>query len=202
MTLKLKLENQDGISILIVTEDLKSAHIPVLKAGLSKLFQSGTKSIVLDLTALPSIDPLTARDLNSVVESSFENDGQLGVVTAASDIAGSNNNRAEAIATLKSPTAYLKLRETRLSGKKARLEKIKTDLSGKLSSSQGQGDIQSIRRENSQFRSMIKEIETELVHLVQARNTQKSQSAGSDYTENVHKTIQAVLETQGVLVKK
>src|SRR4051812_44267371 len=49
---KLKLETQQNATILVVSETMELAHLAVLKAGLSKLFQSGKKAVLLDFTSV------------------------------------------------------------------------------------------------------------------------------------------------------
>lgn len=86
--MKLKLDTADplnpSVTTLIVSESIEPSHVAVLKAGLTKLFQSGKKTILLDFTAVKPTElttPTVSQDILALRVWAATSDAQVLVVS-------------------------------------------------------------------------------------------------------------------------
>jgi hypothetical protein len=74
--MKLKLEAQDNIKVLTVTEELLTSHAAILKVGLRKMFQTGITQLILDLS---QAGPTTPEALKSVAAGARADSASAGI---------------------------------------------------------------------------------------------------------------------------
>ena len=200
--MKLKLEVQEGITILSVTEDVQAQHGPILKAGIAKLFQSGKKSILLDLTAVTQLDEPAAKDIEAIRATAPELEGQL-VVASPLEGLGQAPNREIAIKQINSPLFGLLATEAQLTAKLKRLDKQKNEFNEKLTSMKSaDGDILKLRKENSDLKQMIRTLEKQVYKLLTVRIDSTKNDAITDRIAMVEKTVSEILVQDGVLSVK
>ncbi len=197
--MKLKLEVQGGVTILCVTEDVEAQHATILKAGLTKLFQVGKKTVLLDLTASNKVSYETLRDLALFGQQAPDFDAQLAVACKEEGF-GIAKTRAEAIRVMGTPMFVLMGNEARLHAQIRKLEFRKSEISARLGTTNAQAeDLKSLRKESSELKKLIGDLETQVEGLLKERLTPMKKAAGNERLESIQKTLVAVLEQEGVL---
>jgi hypothetical protein len=204
--MKLKLEQNDSVTLLTVSEEISAENVPVLKAGLTKLFQSGKKSILLDLAALSASDlksPSVAFDLASLPGWAKEAGFRLVVASKIPEVS-LTPDRAGALAILTSPIADLLLEESSLrfalkdlSGKKATLEQklnsLKTD----------DAKIKKLKNEKSRQLLLIRTLSRQVRKLLSHRKESLfGKPEASANRTLLAKTLRPILTEQKLLIEK
>lgn len=158
--MKLKLETQDSVTILVVTERIESSHIPILKAGMAKLIQSGKKAILLDFTAVTEKDFAEPALLQQVADlRAWGSEAQAQVVVASAISAvGHTANRADGLKLMASPSDSLLSQENALKAKCEVLEKQKAEMTAKLSAGEST-ELKKVQLEGSTLKRNIKHVE-------------------------------------------
>lgn len=134
--MKLKLEQQDPVTILTVSEDVTFETIPVLKAGLSKLFKSGKEAILLDMSSvsLADLKPATvAAEIAALPGWANEEGFDLLIASRLPEIS-TISDRAKALEIFASPIADLLLEEASLQTTVKDLQRKKSALEDRLKS--------------------------------------------------------------------
>lgn len=199
--MKLKLETQDQITVLVVTDTIELAHIPVLKAGITKLFQSGKKTLLLDLTAVPEaqlkVEALRAQ-LAELRTWALTQDADVVVV---SSVAGNAKSRGEGVALLTSPLAKQQALETKLRVQIQQLETQKTKLTQALSLLGADADLKKVRIRNSQLKKDILAMEKVAKKFFTRRNTKKARASEplESGLQNLTTLLDDFLKKEGVL---
>jgi hypothetical protein len=197
--LKLKLEIQEGVTILVVTEDVTNQHFAILKAGLLKLFQSGKKSILLDLIGVTQMTPDVMREITVLQQLAPEMDGQLMIASLLGE-SGHAATREEAIRQMNTTLYGLLGTEARLQARLRRLERARADLSAKVGASGTMdAEIRGLKRENSDLKRIIRDLEAHVRTLVASRGEPPEGGPTIEKVDSIKKTLTAVLEQEGVL---
>ena len=202
--MKLKLDVQDGNTILSVSEFIEPQHIAVLRAGLNKLIQTGRNALILDLSAL-SADAIRGSDTHDQIKSlstwAEENGAQL-VIVSSMEALGRAGSRAEAVKMLSSPLARLLALETKLKYELTRLESDKARAEESLSgTSQIEGDLMKLRSENSRLRNTMSNLENLIQAQLKFRSGEPFASeALKSRLESLDNVMTSILMQEGVLV--
>ena len=166
--MKLKLTTQGTHTILSVTENVTQQQIPVLKAGISKIFQAGKKTVLLDLTQTLA-DPAIIREMSELQLWAMELGAQLVAVTALRDV-GQAGSVAEGIQLLGSQMALLLANETKLKTQLSALEKQLVELDKKLNSvASNENALAKLKKENADLRNHVTELEKEVARRLRNR---------------------------------
>jgi hypothetical protein len=204
--MKLKLETQDpaqpNITTLVVSETIEPANIAVLKAGLSKLFQSGKKNILLDFTpVLPGqiSAPSLHKEISDLRGWAVSSDAQLLVVSPIETV-GHAKPREEALKLMSSSEGPLLDLEAKLQSDLKAAEQKKTELEQKLTQANAAGDPKLLMKENSDLKRSIAEAERLTYKFLKLR-TQDPYALPSFQLarEALEEILTTVLKKEGVL---
>lgn len=198
--MKLKLEVKGSITILGVTEDVAHQHVPVLKAGLGKIFESGKKAVVLDLAETQGLSPTTLAEILGIQAIAADAGAQLVLVSPIPGLGGASS-RDEAIQMLTSPIGRLMAQEAGLNAKLTRLTKRKIELENALNSTAAaEKEIRKLRKDNSDLKTLISGLEQKVQRLFEQRTTPVGDPAAlASRRVTVEKTSTVVLEVAGIL---
>ncbi len=198
--MKLKLEAKGGVTILGVTEDVGAQHVPVLKAGLTKLFESGKKAVLLDVAGAVGMAPSVLAEIIGIQNIAADHGAQLMIVSPTPGI-GNASSRDEALGLMTSPIGNLMAEEARLSAKLSRLTKRKTELENALASTAAtEKDIKRLRKENSDLKTLVGGLERQLERLLRERIPKGAELPSlASKRMTIEKTATVVLEVSGVL---
>lgn len=190
-------------AVLSVTEDIASEHLPVLKAGLSKLFQAGKKTILLDLTSLQPHSyspPETSKEV-SALHHWASNLGALLIIASPIPELGDAPDREAAIEKMKSPQIKLLSLEARIQVQIRALETAKAELQTRLSATQTTptSDLFALRKENSALKERIAEMEALMKAYLARRAQPFSTETLSSKSDTASRVLVSALEQEGVL---
>ena len=200
--MKLKLEIQDNRAVLAISDAITQAHIPILKAGLNKLIQSGKHSIILDLGALKKEDfdkDDTVTEIAGLKEWALENDTQLAIVSSLSSF-GAFATREAAIQSLESPIAKLLALEGSLKSQLKTLDVKKSGLEARLSSvSAGAAEAKELQRKSSDLTKLVRNLELQIEAYLKVRIQPNASDPIEQKTRMLNQVLIAVLEQEGIL---
>ena len=200
--MKLKLQVEDDVTVLAVTETVDPAQLPVLKAGLNKLFQSEKRLVILDLMAVPDSNLLHPDVVSAILALpgwAKEQAAHLQVVSSAATVATAPS-LADAIRALKNPLTKLLLLEAKLEKQLKALEKQKNDISQKVeTATAGKSDLKMLRHENSAFKNTVAILEDYIQVNLRKRTQPVTSGALKLKQENLRNLLVTVLEQEGVL---
>lgn len=197
--MKLKLEVQAGITILCVTDEVEAQHAAILKAGLTKLFQVGKKVVLLDLTTTTQVSYETLRDLALFGQQAPDFDAQLAVACREEGF-GIAKTRTEALRAMGTQMFMLQGTEARLHAQIRKLEFRKSESSSQLNATSAQAeDLKSLKRESSDLKKLIVDIEAHVEALLRERLSPMKSGAFNERFESIQKALVAVLEQEGIL---
>ena len=180
--MKLKLDTTTEIITLFVTEDVSVQHGAILKAGLMKLIQSGKKKVVVDLTGVTKAEP-QALKLLLALPAPLKAAGIELIVRGAPATAA---------------PAGGPLSESELEARRAQLESRRDQLRRQLdAASSGALDVKTLRKESSELRDRIAELEAQVRQLLKTRPT--AAVPIDPRTGPLLKFLDTILEQQGVL---
>lgn len=202
--MNVKIENQDNFTVLVATGPLAANELPILKAGLTKLFQSGHKVVVLDLVAVPAATLGTPEALAAVASLrtlAGEKGAQLLIASPVTGI-GDAAQRDDAIARINSPLGRLLALEKRLVVQIKKVEQHKVLLEQKIAHvEKTTGNIMQLRRENVELKRRLSELE----ELVRARLLTRLPPFTSELNQHQFDTAARILtsamEKQGAIAK-
>jgi hypothetical protein len=199
--MKLKLETQDAVTVLVVTEAVETSHIPILKAGLAKLFQTGKKTILLDFSQVAEKDfkdPSLFQQIAELRGWSQLSDAQVIVVSAIQNL-GHAPSREAGIQLLSSPVGQLQALESKLQAEYKMLEAKKAALQQKVGASTTD-DQKKLLAENSRLKKEIAQTEKLCRKFLKSRNKDPFQLPAMQVSqENLGKLVDSFLKTEGVL---
>jgi hypothetical protein len=204
--MKLRLENQDplnpGLTILVVSEKIESSHLAVLKAGLTKLFQSGKKAVLLDLSSIQPADLTTSTVGQEILAlriwaASF--DAQVLVISPLETL-GHAKTREEAVKIINSSEGPLLALEAKLQAElKAAIAK-KTALEQKLTQANSAGDPKILLRTKSDLTRSVNEAQRITSRFLKNRSSDPySLPAFQLAREALEEILVTVLKKEGVL---
>jgi hypothetical protein len=198
---KLKLEVQENIHILCITEDVLAQYAQMLKAGIIKLFRSGKKTILLDMVNATQVDEAIIRELQVIANYAPEIDCQIVI---ASPITGFGHapSRDLAIKMMTAPIFGLMSTEAKLQARIKKLEKSKTNLMERLAALKDATEIFQLTKSNTDLRTAIKALERKVQRLLNARVEAKPPMNLSERMSLVEKTLGSVLGQDGVVTIK
>lgn len=196
----LKLDSKEGVTILVVQSSITSRHLPILKAGLTKLIKSGKLSIVLDLMGLKETDLPTEADRKEILSYRQYAQSLGGQLLVASPIVGIGHATTleAAVKTFGTLLANLQAKEKQLLAEYEALKKRKETLDDKLQSLVGD-DIKTLRRENSVLKKSVKALEDQVTHYFKIRSNPMDLASVKTKLATVQATLKSVLEQEGVL---
>lgn len=199
--MKLKIDTHEGITILALTEAITVQHLPVLKAGLSKIAGSGRKRIVLDLTGVKEseIEAACLEELSILPGWAQLTIDALVIWAGGPPALQGQLSLADALNFIKSPDALLQVKEAKLKIELRGLEKFKTQLEGTLQKLEQNKELLKVKRENSECRAAITFLEDQISQRLKSR----LEPYPADFTkikmDSLHKTLVSVLEQDGLL---
>lgn len=207
--MKLRLEIQNQITILTVTEGMKQDQLPVLRAGLTKLFASGKKAIVLDLSDVDrtlAAQPEMYDAVDQLHGLAYESQARLIVISNNKKVAqAASRADAEKLAQsdnpLQSPLERLQSLEMNLQARIKSLEAKKVESEKKMSALEGTTvELKKLRKENSDLRKKINLLENSLEAYLKERPAEFS--APKTKYDALKRTVIAVLEQEGLMPVK
>lgn len=201
--MKLKMESQENVTILVVTESIEPPHLPILKAGLTKLFQTGKKSILLDFTAVQDADikdPSLPQQISELRNWGTTQAAQVAVVSANPKL-GHVASRPEGIKLVSSMLAQLQGTEAKLQAELKVLEQRKADLEKKLGAAGAADDLKKVQLQNSLLKKNIASAEKLSKRYLKLRSKEQqaklpAQQANSEY---LTKLMDQFLLQEGIL---
>jgi len=202
--LKLKMETDDDVTILTVSESVELPHFAILKAGLKKLFSSEKKVILLDLnSAEPAClkKPEIVYEIVALPKWAQDCAAQVIVISSVSELGGTPT-RDEALKTLKSPIGKLLSLETRLQAQLKILEQQKNEIVQKIGGKAGGPDPKALRRENSDLRRVITTLEENIQRYLAKRSNPHDSGAMKLRSETLKDLLLTILEQEGSLAVK
>ncbi len=129
--MKLKLIEREGVKHLVVTESLSASDLPVLRAGMRKLLQTGGTGVILDLTPILAAPAAQGAILQALREEAREFSTPLLIVARTG---GDATRVEEAVARLQSPDGLRLLRESQLRAEIESAQATRSALEEKLRS--------------------------------------------------------------------
>jgi hypothetical protein len=204
--MKLKLDTPDSVNpsltTLIVSENIESSHIAVLKAGLTKLFQSGKKSILLDFTLVKPSE-LTVTNISQEIlalrvwAAGF--DAQVLVVSPLETL-GHAKNREDAIKIIGSSEGPLLAHEAKLQAELQTALAKKKLLEQKLTEANANGDPKALLRTKSDLTRSVNEAQRITSRFLKNRSSDPySLPAFQLAREALEEILVTVLKKEGVL---
>lgn len=201
---KLKLETDNEITILTVTESIEPMHIAILKAGLKKLFAAEKRTIIIDFNNIP-VSVLEVKELSreilTIPDWAQEQGAQIQITSGSSTVQTAAN-RAEAAQAMKSPLSKLQQLETKLNAQIKALEQQKIDISQKVDSSSSGIDFKALRKENSNLKKQIRLYEEAIQRHLLKRSSPFESGALKIKQEHLKGLLQTVMEQEGTLPVK
>ncbi len=197
--MKLKLITQEKVTILSISEEILPAQTAILKAGVSKLFNSGTKTVILDLSEATKLEPPILTEVYHLVQLAAQLKGRLIIV---SPVVGSGHvsTREEAIKLVRLDLSSLLATQATLNSQLEKLHKKKTDLNAKVSGAKTSGSqMKKLRHENSWLKSRVHQLESQIRGLLTTRAEVTATQAVVAKSDTVSKILMAVLEQEGIL---
>jgi hypothetical protein len=198
--MKLKLEIEQGIAILSVTESVGPQDVLVLKAGLTKLIQSGKKSILIDLTrALKPGPESVIQELASLPAWAQATDAQVIFASSLSQL-GPSTTRDQALHSFNSSGAKLLSVEAKLVSQLTALQQKKTVAEQKLSGRAAEeGDLKTMRRENAELKKLVRTLEKQIRDLLKSRREPFLSPITQPQIDAAQRTIINVLKQEGTI---
>lgn len=200
--MKLKLEAMDGITILSVSDFIGPQHLAVLKAGLLKLFQSGKKTVLMDLAGLAeeSFQPLeVTQEIAALPSWALEQGGHLTIASPIPGL-GDTPNREKAMDALTSPLGKMMALEARLMAQLKTIEAKKDEIEKRIASmSEDSGDIRELKRENRDLKSRVADLEKQIRTRLETRTNVSESQLTASKIEAASRILISVLEQEGVL---
>jgi hypothetical protein len=200
--MKLKLESQENVTILVVTESIEPTHVPVLKAGLTKLFQSGKKTILLDFTLVAESDfkdPTLFQQISDLRGWAAQSEAQVAVVSPIQKL-GHAIARPEAMKIVTSQIAQLQSLEAKLQADLKSLEQKKADLEKKLGAAGQDADLKKAQLQNSLLKKNIATAEKIARKFMKLRSKEQPKLPAQQATqESLIKLTDQFLKQEGIL---
>jgi hypothetical protein len=204
--MKLKLENQDQATILVVTEAIEASHLPILKAGLGKLFQAGKKAVILDFSAAREADfkePGLMSQISELRAWAMSLGNQVAVVSALPKL-GHAPTRSEALKLLAPSPATAPLApaedETSLAAQLKQLELRKAELEKKIGGPATEADLKKLQQRNSMLKKNIRQAEKIAAKYLKLRTKEPvAPPPGQASSDTLHKLVESFLTQEGVL---
>jgi DNA repair exonuclease SbcCD ATPase subunit len=201
---KLKLEpGTGGAKILSVTESIAAQQVPMLKAGLGKLFESGESLILLDLTTLPRAmlqDKAVLAGIQDIKSWSLSLPQELFVASSVPELSDALSV-SELQAMVQSPLARLLASETKYKARLDELTRKKAELEKSLTSLDAEGaKLRAQRQTNTQLKKLITRLEAVLkVYEKERKPVVDMDPALKTKLDQVEKTLKSILQTNGVI---
>lgn len=175
--MKLKLSEYKGIHILTVTGPVVERDFSVLKAGMTKLFQTGKNRMILELVSASELDDSYIRELGKMnllaremagevvvvapepqLRQKIENFGLPNAVTCKEDKAAAYEIFVAKAASSAAPTIATPKAMEALNEEIKKLREL-------LKSKEG-GEAQNLKSENAQLKSEKAKLEDQLLQMV------------------------------------
>jgi hypothetical protein len=201
--MKLKMESQENVTVLVVTEAIEPSHLPILKAGLTKLIQSGKKAILLDFTSVGEKDfkePSLLQQISELRGWAAAMDAQVAVISANPKL-GHAAQRVEGVQLVTSQIAQLLALEARLQAQLRTLEQRKADLEKKLGAAGAADDLKKVQQQNSLLKKNITAAEKISRRYLKLRSKEQQAKLPAQQAtqENLIKLMEQFLKQEGVL---
>ena len=201
---KLKLEIDGDITFLVVSEAVDMKQLPVLKAGLKKLFQSNKKTIVLDFLAVPETcfqqDTAMTSEISQLPKWAQELGAQLLVASGADGVHG-YASRQGALEYLQVEINRLLATENQLTHELAEAEQLKAEIRKKLDTNAAEiAKLKNLKKDHSRLKKEITQLE-EAIQRQLARRIPPVETLMSIKQKNttVRNLLITVLEQEGAI---
>lgn len=197
--MKLALEAQEGVTVLVVTEDVLVPHAAILKAGIRKMAAAGKKSLLIDLTAVTPPNDAALRAIAEIRAEASSLGAQIAIASPVQGV-GDASTRAEALAQMRSVLGGLLSSEASLKARRDQLEKRKAELTQKLSGS-GMSDVEikALRKSNSDLKKTVRRLEAHVVALFGAWSSFRAPDPQLKRQEQVDQVLSSVLGQENIL---
>jgi hypothetical protein len=167
---KLKLETQNGVRLLQVTESVAAADIGVLRAGVAKLFGESQSAIVLELTG-SSLEAAARARLGEVLMAAPGEDSLLLIASADPELGAAPTAQA-CLELLASPAAKLLAHEARLRSRLSLARTQKTEIDRQLEQTAALADeMKKLRRATASLRLVETALEERIRQAISSRKT-------------------------------
>jgi hypothetical protein len=196
--LKLKLEAQNDVTILIATETVAAQHIPVLKAGISKLLQSGKVAIVVDLSGADPIEPLLVPELNTFLQWGKGLCRYFQIVSNIPELS-SIQDRTQAVKMIQTSPEFTKALDETLKNRFKILETEKTKLEQSLKKLGAANDTGLLQKENSRLKKRVKHLEIQIAHYLKVRTPPHDTKALKQTAESTFFVVETLLDQQTIM---
>ncbi|MCM2277798.1 MAG: hypothetical protein NDJ89_06950 [Oligoflexia bacterium] len=198
--MKLKLEVQDNVMILAVSESVTADQIAILRAGLGKLIQAGKKTLLLDLSDPNlAVAPAEVKEIAALRDWASELGAQLMIASPMTGL-GDALTRPETLKLLTSPLGRLLMLEGRLRSQLKALEQHKIDLEKKLASvNSGPNSVNLLKKENSDLKARIVDLEKQIKFRLDHRTRPYETPGMGAKNDLAHRILVSVLEQEGIL---
>jgi anti-anti-sigma regulatory factor len=195
--MKLKLETLNDLTVLNVSEDIKTGEPAILKAGLQKIITSGAKKVLVDFTTATQIQEAEIQAL-AVLPTTLIGEAMVFFCGPQPQFTQAKT-REEAVLAMESPLGQVLATENILKKKIELLNKLKAELAAKLAQSGGaENDVKSLKKDKSELKILIQQTGTFLKDYVE-KKTEIKPTPGSPEWESVKKTVHSILQTQKVI---
>lgn len=192
--MKLRMEKKDQVIILSVLEDVQAEHPPVIGAGLQKLFQGHPKGVLLDLTQIGKVDDATLKELLGLRKVADEWANQLVVISDKPGV-GDAPNEEEGIKKLDDSLSNLMNRENKLKARKEKLSQLRDRLKKQLEEMNAKfGDIRALRKENSDLKSKIQDMEQQVALFGKERKPLEKDPSADPKQKEIEETLKKVYQ--------
>lgn len=205
--MKLKLDTPDplnpSLTTLVVSEKIEPSHIAILKAGLTKLFQSGKKCILLDLTSVQPSElttPSISQEILALRIWAATFDSQVLVVSPLETL-GHAKTREDAIKIVNSSEGPLLALEAKLQAELKTATTRKNELERRLNSANAAGDPKALLRAKSNLEHSVNEAQRITARFLKNRSSDPySLPAFQLAQEALDEILVTVLKKEGVLL--
>lgn len=184
--MKVKLDAIGAIKVLSILEDLPLAQIPIIRAGIQKILQSGADKLILDLSAIASAPDDAWKNVRLL--QALAPPGKIIIVAKKAEVAdfsdldsalgharGAGAPPPEAPAAATAPAASggaPQSEEAQLTAQKNSLTSRKKVLEAQITAANAKGDIKAMRQENTNLKKSIRYLESLIKSLMQERKAE------------------------------
>lgn len=198
--MKLKLKDQNGFKVLAILEDVDATHVPILKAGINKLFLSGAGALILDLSGIKKIAPETLQAIAGLKAEAQKIQAHL-IVCGPQDGVVDHPDVEAGIQAASSSLAVLMATEAKLQAYIKELQTKKAAIENQIKATGATVDPKDLARECSDLKRTITSLERETTELLKARGATPPTPV-PPLPPALQQSLHAVLEQEEILAEK
>ncbi|MBL7716807.1 MAG: hypothetical protein JNL01_15180 [Bdellovibrionales bacterium] len=183
--MKLKLSEQTGVQVLVVSEDVPVQQAAVLRAGFIKIAASGPgkKKFVIDLTQTTTIEPAAWNELLSIAKTAEDQGAVCVFVSKQADMTPTNDPKA-AVEAFKGDLARLWHNQSLLTFQLHAYRKLASEAKAKLAKVDLK-TVHKIRTEHSEVTALITELESQIQTAFESTRVQEAPFADTSDGKNI-----------------